>query len=247
MASFLVPSAIAITAEFFPVLATKLGGPRGKKVAEHIVDAAARIAGLPRDADPREIIAALGEDGAKADELRLRLEELDQQEHQRIVEDRADARRYQASIGARARMRGTFMLLGVVAGLIACIAAVLTGTTDPAPLALVTTISGALLKMLSDAFAFEFGSSAGSKEKDAHIENIQRALIDTARARGERDDAAIAAFAPRPAPSAAGPIAGPRALDEPETGETADEPGDQVVKLKITRRDFVAELVQLSA
>jgi hypothetical protein len=242
MASFLVPSAIAIAAEFFPVLATKLGGARGRKLAGHVVDTAARIAGLPRDADPREIIAALGEDGAKADELRLRLEELDQGEHQRIVEDRADARRYQASIGPRSRLRGTFMLLGVVLGLIACITAVLAGTNDPGPLALITTISGALLKMLSDAFAFEFGSSAGSKEKDAHIESIQNALVETARARSERDEASIAALTPRHAPPSSAP-----SPDAEKPGEVPGEQAERVVEVKIAQRDFVAELVQLSA
>jgi hypothetical protein len=240
MTAFLVPSAIAIASEFFPVLATKLGGSRGRKVAEHVIDVAATVAGTPRDADPREIIAALKTDEAKAAEVRLRLEELDQQEHQRIVDDRADARRYQASIGARARLRGTLLLLGVVAGLVACIAAVFS-TTQPASLALLTTIAGALLKMLSDAFAFEFGSSSGSKEKDAHIESIQKALIDTAQARTSRlEDERTAAHVVQPE-SVAPMTAKPSDTDSAPPGKESD------VTLRVSSRDFVAELVQLSA
>lgn len=239
---FLVPAAIAIASEFFPVLATKLGGKRGREVAEHIIQLAATVAGTPKDAEPREIIAALKEDEAKAAELRLRLEELDQEEHQRIVDDRMDARRYQASIGARARLRGTMMLLGVVAGLIAIIVAVVQGTGDPTSVALLTTIAGALLKMLSDAFAFEFGSSSGSKEKDATIDGIQKALMDTARSRnaqleGEREAVRTMALSrpadPEPKPPASVP-AGPG--QESET----------TVKASIKSRDFVAELVALS-
>ena len=38
---YLVPAAIAIASEFFPVLATKLGGTRGRKVAESVIQVAA--------------------------------------------------------------------------------------------------------------------------------------------------------------------------------------------------------------
>ncbi len=253
MAPFLVPSAIAIASEFFPVLATKLGGTRGRKVAEQVIQVAATVAGTPSDANPRDIIAALKKDEAKVAELRLRLEELDQAEHQRIIDDRMDARRYQASIGARARLRGTLMLLGVVAGLVASIVAVFQ-SSDPGALALITTIAGALLKMLSDAFAFEFGSSAGSKEKDAHIEAIQKSLVDTAQSRRDRleakQDAAQAALV-------SGLPARPVGLSS-EAGNGASEAEaatdatttTTTVTTRITGasgRDFVSELVALSA
>lgn len=237
MSAFMLPAAVAVASEFFPILATKLGGARGEAVAEHVIDVAATIAGLPRDADARDIIAALRQDESKAAELRFRLAELDQEEHQRIVDDRMDARKYQAAIGPRARLRGTLMLLGVVVGLVACIAAVFQSATDPATLALLTTIAGALLKMLSDAFAFEFGSSVGSKDKDAQIESIQRALIDSARERDRRDADR------RPMPILRQPPE--REPDAP--GQTPPPTGPGVPVVHITRRDFVAELVQLSA
>ncbi len=244
-APFLVPAAIAIASEFFPVIATKLGGKRGREVAEHVIQVAATVAGTPKDADPREIIAALRKDEAKAAEVRLRLEELDQEEHQRIVDDRMDARRYQASIGARARVRGTVMLLGVVLGLVAIIVAVVQGTGDPTSVALLTTIAGALLKMLSDAFAFEFGSSSGSKEKDATIDGIQKALMDTNRARNaqlETESTAAQARVSTQAAEAMQKLTAPSAPArvEPEEPETE-------VAAKVRSRDFVAELVALSA
>ena len=178
---FLVPAAISIASEFFPVLATKLGGKRGRAVAEEVIDVASRVAGMPPDADAREIIAALKADENKQAEIRLRLEELDQRAHEMVIEDRMDARRYQERLGRSGRRRGDYMLIGVVIGLALTIVAVLFGDQNPSALALLTTIAGALLKMLSDAFAFEFGSSSGSKEKAAHIESIQTALVETAR------------------------------------------------------------------
>jgi hypothetical protein len=252
VAPFMVPAAIAIASEFFPVLATKLGGKRGREVAESVIQVAATVAGTPRDADPRDIIAALKKDEAKAAEVRLRLEELDQEEHERIVEDRMDARRYQASIGPRARLRGTVMLLGVVAGLVAIIIAVF-HSADPGALALLTTIAGALLKMLSDAFAFEFGSSLGSKDKDATIENFQRALIDTAQSRNARLEAERtpmpAVVMPGPGDSIARTMTAAETASVPEPGtEPAPEARPTTtVTAKVSGRNFVAELVALSA
>ncbi|MBM9595883.1 hypothetical protein [Roseitranquillus sediminis] len=223
-APFLVPAAISIASEFFPVLATRMGGQRGRKLAEDVIDIAATVAGTPRDADPRDIIASLKKDQSKAAEVRLRLEELDQEEHQRVVEDRMDARRYQERAG---RKRGDWMLIGVITGLVSCIAAVIFGdldpTTSPAAIALLTTIAGALLKMLSDAFAFEFGSSSGSKEKTQHIETIQRQLIETAR-ENQRELNATRNTPPR-ATSPSGP---------------------QAQQASAGPRDFVGELLQMS-
>ena len=235
---YLVPTAISIASEFFPVLATKLGGQRGRVVADHVVGIAARVAGMPKDADPRELLARLKSDSELGQELRLRLEELDTQEHERIVEDRMDARAYQAKVGARGRLRGTLMLLGVVAGLVVTISVVSFGgvnaADNPGALALLTTIAGALLKMLSDAFAFEFGSSAGSKEKTAHIEQMQTALIEAARERGraEREEAAypepLVPAAPTPPVSA---IVTPAAPTTPTPAP-----------VQLAQRNFVAEL-----
>ncbi len=185
----LLPSAIAIAAEFFPILATRLGGRNGKRVAEQIVQVAATVAGTPKDAEPREILASLRKDPAKADALRLRLSEIDLQTHESELKDRENARQYQLRSGSGGWFgRGNIMLLGVIFGLIACVFAAATeaGTTDdpnPALLALVTTIAGALLKMLSDAFAFEFGSSSGSKDKAQQIERFQKVLLDASKGR----------------------------------------------------------------
>jgi hypothetical protein len=240
---FLVPAAISIASEFFPVLATKMGGARGREVAHQVIDIAASVAGTPRDAGAREIIASLKSDPSRAQELRLRLEELDSAEHQRIVEDRMDARAYQARIGAQGRLRGTLMLIGVVVGLVVTIGVVAFGGLDagsnPGALALLTTIAGALLKMLSDAFAFEFGSSAGSKEKTAHIEQMQSALIQAAgeRSRAEREEAAMPepAFVPQPAaPTLATPTP---AMPAPAASTPASPAAPRA-----GTRDFVAEL-----
>lgn len=187
VASFLVPAAVTLASEFFPMLATKLAGKHGEDVARKAIDIAAKVANMPDTRDPRTLIAALHKDPAAAEQVRYEFEKLNQAEHERILQDRSDARRYQIDIGPQGRKRGNIMLLVAAGGLALCILAVLFPADDAsgAKLALVTTIAGALLKMLSDAFAFEFGSSRGSKEKDAHIEQLQRNMMTIGQERGK--------------------------------------------------------------
>jgi hypothetical protein len=189
---FLIPSAIAIATEFFPMLATKLAGKHAGELAETVVNTAATVAGLPPDASAKDIIARVKSSSEASEQLRFQFEQLNQEAHFRDLEDRQDARRYQASVGQEGRARGTYMLIGVSAGLTACIlvaslphvSGMFGGTSvelDPALLALVTTVAGALLKMLSDAFAFEFGSSRGSREKDTQLSDFREALVTVGR------------------------------------------------------------------
>jgi hypothetical protein len=190
-----LPAAIAIASEFFPDLIGKLGGKRAGVVAERVVATAARAASLPPDASPNQIAEALRSDQAAQAKLRLELAQLDQEEFQRELEDREAARQYQLALGAEGRSRGNIMLLGVSIALLACVLVVvlpkLFGEQSLASgeLALVTTVAGALLKMLSDAFAFEFGSSRGSKEKDEQIARFQESLerINQGREASARD------------------------------------------------------------
>jgi hypothetical protein len=232
-----LPAAITIASEFFPDLIGKLGGKRAGAVAERVVATAARAASLPPDASPNQIAEALRSDDAARAKLRLELAQLDQEEYQREIEDREAARQYQLALGAEGRSRGNIMLLGVSIALLACILVVVLPSlaTDGAgglgngELALVTTVAGALLKMLSDAFAFEFGSSRGSKEKDEQIFQFQKSLErinqgrevaarDIMRAQEERiADAQRAVFqnaarstAPAVAAAIAAETAGPR-------------------------------------
>ena len=179
-----ISSAYALAKEYFPVLVSKIAGPGGEAVAEKVVETASAVAGLPPDADPSEMIAAINGQSEGAQKLQYELEVLNQQEHARILEDRADARAYRLKADNRGRWRGDIMLAAVSVGLFLCIFTVWFGfregtdtASGAATLALITTIAGALLKMLSDAFAFEFGSSRGSKNKDQHIEELQQSLL----------------------------------------------------------------------
>lgn len=188
---FLIPAAISIAAEFFPSLATKLGGKRGAEVAQAVVRAATTVAQVGPDATPQEIIAKINANAGAREQLTYDLEQLNFRETELQIEDRQQARAYQLQSGSN---RGTYMLIGVSVALALCVVAIMapkflgiTAPFDNGELTFLATISGALLKMLSDAFAFEFGSSRGSKEKDEQAAQINDAILRIGQERQAAD------------------------------------------------------------
>jgi hypothetical protein len=177
VAPILVPVAIRLASQFFPMLATKIAGPRAESIAREVVDAAANAAGLPGSTDVTAISASLNGNPMAREELQYRFEEL----NLKYVADMQDARRSQEQRGGE---RATWMLIGVAGGLIAVIFLVAMTPLTEVQLAFVTTVGGALLKMFSDAFAFEYGSSRGSKEKDAQVTEFKQALVRVGEERG---------------------------------------------------------------
>jgi hypothetical protein len=167
-------TALAIAREFLPSLVEKLRGRGGRAVAETVVDAAAAAAGVSSATQADQMIARLRRDAGAAEELRRELQMIDREVYMSELDDRERARQHQRASAPAERARGNWMIIGVFAGLVACVAGSIWGVQqgdggrnlDPGVLALVTTVAGAMLKMLSDAFAFEFGSSRASREKD---------------------------------------------------------------------------------
>ncbi len=206
---FLVPVAAQIAAEFLPSLVGKLGGDNAEEVAETVVDVAATAAGVPDSKDPAEILERLRLDAQAQADLRVRLAEIENREEERVLEDRLSARMRSLEIekGGRRNYRADLMLLLSFGGLIACVAATVwpypEGRTLGTPeIGLLTTVAGVLLKMLSDAFAFEFGSSQGSKDKDKLLARFQDQLRERARADEPKREARTARAAARAAKDA---------------------------------------------
>ncbi|NDW00111.1 hypothetical protein [Salipiger sp. PrR002] len=182
-----------IAGRFLPVLLGKLSGSRAGDLAERVVSTAAGVVGLPLDASVDQIVAKLGDDPEAERRFTLAMMEIERDVYRLELEDRRAARESQ---NARGQQRADMMLKMVVTGLLACILAVValglvgSDTGNEAAraslIALLTTIAGALLKMFSDAFAFEFGSSRGSKNKDDQIEEFNQALLAVGRKQQDR-------------------------------------------------------------
>lgn len=237
-APLLMSAALAIANEFLPDLAKRLRGPRGRMVAESVVAAAAAAAGVSPASDARQMIERIRADPATASEIQLELEQIDKEAiYMEEIADRDRARLHQRDSAGGGR-RGDWMIGAVILGLIACIGGSIYGMTraagvfDSGVLALVTTVAGALLKMLSDAFAFEFGSSRGSKEKTEEIFQLSRDnRQDTVRASQAAQDqvASVAAQVAKATTSAITTGAATAAA----VAETVRQP-----------RDFVGQLVR---
>ncbi len=187
MLPFLIPIAATIAAKVLPSLVTKLGGKHAGEVAEQVVTTAATVAGVPGSTDPELILERLRANGKAEAELQIKLAEIENRADERVLEDRVSARVRDARLAqsSRGNARAHLMLAFAFLGLSGCVATVFIAELTTTEFGLVTTVSGVLLKMVSDAFAFEFGSSQGSKAKDALIGTFQNHLADVARERAE--------------------------------------------------------------
>ena len=178
MALPLIPIAVALAREFLPELVGKVIGDKSGKVAKVVVDAATGVTGA---SDPGEALDALRLDTARQHEFRMAL-----LNHEVVLEQLADADRKDAR-GRDLEMRrlgqdntrANWMVFADVVGLLGCVGGIVavgvlqTGTdalSDAAAAALVVqlaNLAGYFGLSLRDAHQFEFGSSRGSREKDA--------------------------------------------------------------------------------
>ena len=137
-------------------------------VAGKVIDIAQAVTGKKL---PEEAQAALDADPALASQFRLQVAANNLELVRLADADRKDARARDVAIRQIGyNWRADILVLACVAALIYIIYAINTNVElKPEVLAIFNMSIGALLKMLGDAFAFEFGSSRGSKEKDELI------------------------------------------------------------------------------
>lgn len=85
--------------------------------------------------------------------------------------DNARARDIALANAGRSNLRADIMVLSAAFGLIACLATItLYRTSLPGEaVGIISTIAGIFGACLKDAYAFEFGSSRGSKLKDSKL------------------------------------------------------------------------------
>lgn len=238
-APLLIPAAIAIAAEYFPSLATKIGGKRGVEVATKVIATASKIAGVSKDASAQEIVARINANSGGREQVTFELEQLNLQETEIQMEDRQSARAHQLRAGAE---RGNYMLIGVSVAMTLCVLVIivpnLTGGNEltAGQIGFLGTIAGALLKMLSDAFAFEFGSSRGSREKDEQQAEMRQSLLQLGAERQAADQEVIRAQEKRLGQAEA-------VLQAVVPATVITTATQQVVQAAEQTRDFVAQLV----
>jgi len=156
-------------ANFAPSLLRYFGaGEKPVAIAEKVIDIARTVTGAT---DGESALAALQGDPRLAQEFRLAVLANDRELEAMYLADRQDARARDVALhqAGYQNKRADWMVVLDAIGLIACLL-VLTFFRKDIPgevVGLLSTIASIFGVCLRDAHQFEFGSSRGSKEKDA--------------------------------------------------------------------------------
>jgi hypothetical protein len=149
--------------EFAPLIAKLVGGSDSGEVAEKIVESAQNLTGSD---DIHQVRNTLRNSPEAQLQFQREIERL-------LIDDRSNARLRDTSIfqGGRRNLRGDIMVLSALLGLLGCLAAltIFKMSLSGEVVGIVSTIAGIFGSCLKDAYAFEFGSSRGSKEKESHL------------------------------------------------------------------------------
>ena len=169
MAFPLIAGALGL-AEFAPVIARWLGGENAENVAHHVVEVAKKVTGTN---DPIEASKALGENSLLIAEFQKEIIKIEAEFELQLMADRQNARERDIAIASlgRRNVRADIMVLSAAIGLIACLYT-LTSYAESLPgeaVGIISTVAGIFGSCLKDAYTFEFGSSRGSRDKDAII------------------------------------------------------------------------------
>lgn len=160
-------------AEFAPMIARWLSGNQAEDVATRVVDMAKKITGYE---DTNNAVSYFRENPTAIIEFQKAVLEMDKDLEVAVFQDRQNARNRDialAQVGHK-NMRADIMVVSAALGLIMCLAS-LAFYSEALPgeaVGIISTVAGIFGACLKDAYAFEFGSSRGSKEKDSTVAAI---------------------------------------------------------------------------
>ncbi len=157
-------------AEFAPIIARWLGGDQAQSVATQVVDMAKRITSAE---DPIEAIKSLKENTLQVAEFQKEVLKIETELELGFLNDRQNARNRDIALAqvGRHNMRADIMVISAAVGLVMCLVS-LAFYSEALPgeaVGIISTIAGIFGACLKDAYAFEFGSSRGSKDKDSTV------------------------------------------------------------------------------
>jgi len=163
------PFAYAL-AELSPILARWIGGEQGEKAAHQAVGIAQALTG---EKESSKVIGSLKGDPMLLAKFQEALMHMDHELELASYKERENARARDIALtqAGRSNLRADIMVLSAALGLISCLLTItLYRTSLPGEaVGIISTIAGIFGSCLKDAYAFEFGSSRGSKLKDGKL------------------------------------------------------------------------------
>ncbi len=168
-------SLVMSLAQFAPSIMRFFGaGEKPAAVVEQVIGIAQNITGAKTGP---EALEALRKNAELAQQFNMAVLAADAELEKAALADVQDARRRDIEIrklkGGENRRQDVMIAL-VAGGLIACLVVLVFFRKDipGEAVGIISTIAGIFGACLKDAFAFEFGSSRGSKEKDSVLSKI---------------------------------------------------------------------------
>lgn len=156
--------------EFSPLISRWLGGEESEKVAQKVVDVAATLTG---ERDPLKLLRKFKENPKTLAEFQKALLKMEHDLELSTYKDRENARLRDVALAqaGRSHLRADIMVISAAFGLISCLITItLYRMSLPGEaVGVISTIAGIFGACLKDAYAFEFGSSRGSKMKDNNL------------------------------------------------------------------------------
>jgi hypothetical protein len=168
--NFPIFATAAALAEFAPIIAKWIGGEKSEKVAAQVVDTAKRITG---EKEEPSIIRSLSSHPDVLLKFQKEMLQLYKSLEHTEYEDRHSARSRDLAFfqAGRRNLRADIMVICAAGGLGLCLVslAFFKGSLPGEAVGIISTVAGIFGSCLKDAYAFEFGSSRGSKEKDDRV------------------------------------------------------------------------------
>lgn len=163
-------SLAAALSEFVPLIGHWIRGDQGEQVAQKVAHIAQTVTG---EKETARILNHLKGDPQALLQFQQTLLKLDQELTMADYKDRESARTRDMALAnaGRSNLRADIMVVSAALGLVTCLLTItLYRTTLPGEVVgIISTIAGIFGSCLKDAYAFEFGSSRGSKLKDSKL------------------------------------------------------------------------------
>ena len=170
----IMPIALALL-QFAPSLMRFFGaGETSVAVADKVVDIAKTVTGAPTGP---EALEAIRQSAQLQREFALAALQADTDLEQAYLADRRDARTRDIEVrklNGGTNTRADVMIVAAALGLIACLGVLIAFRSEipGEAVGIISTIAGIFGACLRDAFQFEFGSSRGSRDKDAVLAGV---------------------------------------------------------------------------
>jgi hypothetical protein len=166
-----IPLLLSLSALFPTVM--KAMKSDDKHAMEKIVDVAKSIT---QSSVPEQVMQLLETNGEMRQEFDAELSKITQTMETAFLADRQDARSRDLTLAKAGygNLRADIMVVAAAMGLAGCLSCLVfyESALPGEAVGIISTVAGIFGACLKDAYAFEFGSSRGSKNKDAQVATL---------------------------------------------------------------------------